>query len=371
MDFGSIIKRSWHITWRYRALWVLGIFAGVSGCQGGGGGGNGGGSSNISNDLSSGAPDFRSWADSVQQWLPALVAGAVLLVLISIVWWVLGVAARGGMVVGVDRIEQGSSPTVGELWAAGFARFWTLLGLEVMLRIPILLVLLFVLAGVFVPLMGAIVGTGDVGPGIVAPICGSLAIGLPLLLVLGFVLGVMELIAKRYVMLGGQGAVQAAQNGWRFFRVRFKDTFLMWLINAGLNLAASLVLIVPAFVVGLVVAVPAVLAARSESWTAFIPIIGVAMLLLIALSIVYSAIWGTFTSSLWTIFFRRVAGLEQPVEAPISGSPYAGEGISLASPAPPGPVTTPMPEPPAPPADRYPQYPPAPPTPPAPPVPGA
>ena len=34
MDFGAIIKRSWQITWRYKALWVLGIFAGVSGCQG-------------------------------------------------------------------------------------------------------------------------------------------------------------------------------------------------------------------------------------------------------------------------------------------------------------------------------------------------
>ena len=45
MDYGDIIKRSWRITWRYKALWVLGIFAGVSGCQAGGGsGGNSGGS---------------------------------------------------------------------------------------------------------------------------------------------------------------------------------------------------------------------------------------------------------------------------------------------------------------------------------------
>jgi hypothetical protein len=30
MNYGDIIKRSWRITWRYKALWVLGIFAGVS-----------------------------------------------------------------------------------------------------------------------------------------------------------------------------------------------------------------------------------------------------------------------------------------------------------------------------------------------------
>jgi hypothetical protein len=39
MGFGDIIKRAWKITWRYRALWVLGLFAGVTGSSGGGGGG--------------------------------------------------------------------------------------------------------------------------------------------------------------------------------------------------------------------------------------------------------------------------------------------------------------------------------------------
>ena len=49
MNYGDIIKRSWHITWRYKALWVLGIFAGVSGCQGGTG----------SNYSRSGSRDFQ------------------------------------------------------------------------------------------------------------------------------------------------------------------------------------------------------------------------------------------------------------------------------------------------------------------------
>lgn len=31
MEYGSIIKRAWKITWTYRYLWVLGLFAGITG----------------------------------------------------------------------------------------------------------------------------------------------------------------------------------------------------------------------------------------------------------------------------------------------------------------------------------------------------
>ena len=29
MQFGQIIKKAWNITWRFRYLWVLAIFAGT------------------------------------------------------------------------------------------------------------------------------------------------------------------------------------------------------------------------------------------------------------------------------------------------------------------------------------------------------
>lgn len=377
MDFGSIIKRSWQITWRHKALWVLGIFAGISGCQSGGGGG--GGSSWRQGDVPGGfdgsAPDLRGFLDTVQQWLPALIAAGALLVLVGLVWWVLGIAARGGLIVGVNSIEQEGRPGVGALWSAGFSRFWSLLGLEVLLRLPIVAVMLAVMAGVLLPLFGSLAGGGQPGAEVIAPICGSLAVGIPVMLVLSFVLGIMELIAKRYVMLGGQGTFEAAGNSWRFFRARFKDTFLMWLINGALNIAASLVLIVPGLVIGVVVAVPVIMAVASGSWGALVPVVGIAFVLIMLLSFAYSAIWGTFTSALWTIFFRKVTGMEAPsitpvtvpaasAEAPYGQSPVAPQY----APPPEAPGYSPgppmaSPEPPAPPASGYPQYPPQPPAP--------
>lgn len=378
MDFGSIIKRSWQITWRYKALWVLGIFAGVSGCQSGGGGG-GGGSSWQQGDLPSGfdgsAPDFRGFLDTVQQWLPALIAAGALLLLISLVWGVLGIAARGGLIVGVNSIEQGGKPAAGALWSAGFSRFWSLLGLEILLRLPVAVVVLAVMAGVLLPLFGSLSDGRQPGAEVIAPICGSVAIGIPVMLVLTFVLGIMELIAKRYVMLGGQGALQAAGNSWRFFRARFKDTFLMWLINGALNIAASLVLIVPGLIIGVVIAVPAIMAVASESWEALVPVAGIGLVLIMLLSFAYSAIWGTFTSALWTVFFRKVTGMEAPsietVAAPVApaeasyGQPPVAPQYAPPPEAPeysPGPPMA-SPELPAPPVSGYPQNPPQPPAP--------
>jgi hypothetical protein len=42
MDYGALIQDAWRLTWRYRFLWVLGLFAGGTiGFSGGGGGASG------------------------------------------------------------------------------------------------------------------------------------------------------------------------------------------------------------------------------------------------------------------------------------------------------------------------------------------
>jgi hypothetical protein len=98
-------------------------------------------------------------------------------------------------------------------------------------------------------------------------------------------------------------------------------------------------------------------------------VVGVWVVVIMALSIAFTAVWGTFTSALWTIFFRRLIGKEpQPrAESPFGDSymppqPYAP--VAPAEPA--GPVGPPMaPMPPAQPTPpTAPATPPAQPTPP-------
>ena len=267
MDYGAIIKRAWHVTWRHKSLWVLGLFAGVSGCQGGGSSGGSGGGRNDWSSLSGGGSRMASdFLETFMRFLPVIIAGTLLLVALGIIWSVLSIAARGGLIAGVNEVEEGRTPRLGALWSAGFGRFWTLVGLGLLLNLPVFVVALLMVAVMFVPIMGALAAGREPGIEMIAPVCGSLVIGIPLLLVMSFVLGIMYLVGQRYVVIGGQGAVESAGNAWRFFRARFKDTALMYLISAALNIVAAVALIIPAVAIGIVVAMPLALGALQESW---------------------------------------------------------------------------------------------------------
>ena len=114
MDFIGILKEAWQVTWRHRALWILGLFVG------------GGASISTVNwqmdtsDFQGQTFDTRDFQDldqlpvemrqvvdeireffqsgSVPDWLPWLLVGIAVLILLGFVLWVLSIAARGGII---------------------------------------------------------------------------------------------------------------------------------------------------------------------------------------------------------------------------------------------------------------------------------
>ncbi len=331
MGFGDIIKRAWHITWRYRALWVLGLFAGISGASGSGGS-SGGGNYNSSSPGSGGGAsaeqilqglDPANWADQLSRYLPAIIAGTMLLVAVGFVLWIVGIAARGGLIQAVDAIEEGRTFTLGAAWDVGFGHFWRLLGLSVLLGLPMALVALGLAVAVALPLLGALRTGSEPGVATFAPLCGAFLIGVPLLLVGGVILGIMGLVGSRSIMIEGAGVFEAAGRAWSTFRTRIKDTLIMWFITLGLNLAAGIVVAIPLVIVIVAAIIPAVFMIRSQSWPALIGVSSVAVLVITLVLMLYTAIWGTFTSALWTIFFRRLTGREVLAEKPAPLAPLA------------------------------------------------
>ena len=342
MRFGEIIRRAWHITWRYRWLWILGMFAGITGGTGGGGGS--GGSSSYSKPFGSGTggssadlPDMHSVLAAAQHWLPFILIVLLLLFLIGIAFAIISIGARGGLVWAVNEIEEGRAPTLGESWNAGFGRFWSIFGLGVLLQLPIVLAGLLMALLVLAPIVGPLMrGDSPDAAMVVAPVCGVLAIGLPLLFVAGLVLGVMYITGVRFVVLDGMGTTHAAGESWRALRARLGDHALMYVISFGLSLAAGFALAIPIIVLSVVTIVPAVVAAMSKSWGVFAALIGVFTLLIVMLGLAFSAVWGTFTSAMWTIFFRRLTGREVVAAMPVrSPAPMPGQFVEPTWPPPP------------------------------------
>ena len=370
MRFSEIIKKAWNITWRYRALWVLGLFAGVTGSSSGGG-------SSYRAPSSSGSGTSNPFANvhadqvlpALQRFLPVLIIVGMGLFAFGILWWVFSIAARGGLVYAVNEIESGRPFTLGASWRAGFSRWWRLLGLSILLALPVFLLLLLVVFGVIAPLLPSILSHTSPNGAVFVPVCGVVAIGIPALIVVGLILGIMYVLGVRFVMLHGLGVIDSARESWLAFRTRFKDTALMYLINLGLNIAAGIVLAIPLVIIGVAVAIPAVISAVAGHWAQFAAALGLAFAIVTPISLLFTAIWGTFTSSLWTIFYRRLTGME--VLAPIAPAypppsypppPSAGFGPPSAPPAwaPPPPPGPPAWTPPAPPRAPSPPAPPAP-----------
>jgi hypothetical protein len=87
-------------------------------------------------------------------------------------------------------------------------------------------------------------------------------------------------------------------------------------------------------------------------WRLLIAPLAIGALLIAVLSFFYTAVWGTYTSSLWTLFFRNVARV-QPAPAAAAGA-YGGPSATMPGmqlpPEPPIPPQSMPPAPPAPPA---------------------
>lgn len=347
MRFGEIIKKSWTITWRYRALWVLGLFAGVTG--GSASGGSSGRSSYSPSSSGSRSNPFsglhtQDWLPALERMLPLLVVTAIGLFVISFVWWILSVAARGGLIHAVNEIESGRTFSLGAAWSAGFSRFWSLLGVSLLLYFPLFVLVMLFLFAVIVPILLPLARGTEPGAAAIVPICGVLAIGFPVLLVGSIVLGIMHILSNRLIMLSGHGAIQAAGESWRAFRSRFKDVVVMYFVSIGLNIVAGLAIGIPMAIIILGVTIPAVIAGTGGHWGTVAAEAGVGVVIVVIISLIYTAIWGTFTSALWTVFYRRLTGME--VMEPVAAPPAPPAPPAPAEPAPALPEQ-PQPEPPS------------------------
>src|SRR5262245_20415866 len=115
LDFGNILTRAGRIIWRNKVLWLFGILASLGGGRGGfnfGGGGAGGGGGFPSTGGPGGPdlpPELRQFLERMQEngTFLAIVLGLVCLgLLIALVFFLLSIIGRGGLIGGVRLADQ-------------------------------------------------------------------------------------------------------------------------------------------------------------------------------------------------------------------------------------------------------------------------
>ncbi len=311
MNYGKVLTRAWEITWRWKVLWILGFLAALGS---GGGGGGGGGSS-----YSTSGNEWPSWWGYTYQepYIPpgavaAIIGLACLALIIGIAIWVVSVIARGGLIAGVQQVEEQEHTSFGLAWRAGARRFWTLFGISILAAIPLILLAVVGIVVLIVMFVGsgfAFTSSDVAGAlGIVASIlCGGGFVCA--MIIVAVILQQIRIYAERAAILEDLGWIQAFSRGWDVLKANLGPTIIFWLIFFALGIAFFIVIL--AVLAATVLPFIAVVANIDPGPWLLAPICCGGLIAVIAAALI-NAIVQTFTSATWTLAYREMVGLAVP-----------------------------------------------------------
>jgi hypothetical protein len=320
MDYGKVLSRAWEIAWRWKALWILGFLAAL---------GRGGGGGNYSYRIDS--SDWSNWGYRYYGRIPleiiAILVGLLCIaILVGIALWVASVIARGGLIAGVQQVEDDESTSFLEAWRVGRSRFWTLFGISILTAIPGIILVLIGIAALVLLIFGTISAfdTSEAAGalGIMASLLcgGAVCCGA---IVVTIVLNQIRIYAERAAILEGLGWIDAFGRGWQVLRGNLGPTIIFWLIFFAIGLV--LFTAITASLVALFVPIFALVASVDPGPWLAVPACGGGLLTIVVASLI-SAIVETFSSATWTLAYREMTGLRAapPEVVPPAVEPAAG-----------------------------------------------
>lgn len=358
MDPIKILKRSWHILWSYRALWVFGLILALAGAGSTGRVGNNSSYQFNENDR----PQFnQNWnpedmpqsiqeafdemrvlftegtqaAGISQQELNALiwlvVAAIVFFMVLGILTAVARYVAETATMRMVDEYEtSGAKMTVRQGFRIGWSRTsWRLFLINLIVNLPrIVIVAILIISGVVIYQM---TGSGND----IAPVAGFVGlIGVVFLsifaaVILSIVLQLLRHFFWRACAIESLGVRDSLARGFAMVRENWKSVGLMWLVMIGLGivwaLASVILIIITAPIVVITAALGAVVAAIpglvmvgifSTFLGGYLPWIAAAIFVLPLFLVIAFSPWGllsawetVFTSTVWTLTYRELKAI--------------------------------------------------------------
>jgi hypothetical protein len=302
MDYGRLITRSLHLTWRYKWLWLLGFFAAESS---GSVSYNGQGLTNsfpgtgVRGAL--GQPNFTPFLSWIQGHLALLVVAAVALLVIFVVFFFISCAAEAAVVRGAEAADRDEEITLGRAISLGMERFWPVL------RVRLLLLLAAVEVALIVAVLVGLIVVGLVVHAYLAVVLLVVAlIGFGVLLFLvAVVVPTVTRLWLRAAILDRTGAVDGMTAAITLIRRRPGQVVVLWAIELAVSLGIGLALVV----VLLVIAAPAAVLVYGASTTgggvAVVALASIGVVLALAL-VVFGAALSAYLSVYWTLGYRQL-----------------------------------------------------------------
>jgi hypothetical protein len=331
MDYWGILKEAWDVTWRNRALWVLGLFVT--------------GGASVSSGRSMSSSDMETWQSggaestsvtsveiqqaldevgaelgvslgTISDWVPWLIVVGIMfafvMLIVFLVFAVLGIAARGGLVHQVNEALAGREVRASTGWRMGFRYFWRVLGIGIVLALPAL-AFAIVATGVFFVFGGlAVLMDGVTIPGLVSMGIALAMIGVVALPV-SVVISMLYEISFRHAILAERGVIDSIKASWSDLWGR-RGVASMWLVMILVYIVLAVlagIVIVP---LGLVAALFIAGSVAAAGW-AMLWLIVPAGIVMLAVFMLIKAVFSTFVSAAWTSFYVRIERPEPALAA--------------------------------------------------------
>jgi hypothetical protein len=315
VNYGALLRRSWTLTWRYRFLWVLALFAGSTSYGGSAAGGDLGTLGSSVNEIGRAGPGIGPALAEPGRWivqnLGLVLAVGAIVVLIVVALLVVSFICQGALTRATIDLALNRPSGFRAAWREGRRLFWRYVRLVVLL-IGLSLAALLMVAGVFgLGYLAFTASDGALGP--------LLIVGGGLISVVLVLLSIPLLIAVSIVVVLAQRAMAAEEigsraglvSGYRLLRANLGPALLGWLLSVGLGIGigvgilfALLVLVLPLGLIGLILYFVA-----GGFSTGLVVYGAVAVAIVVVATWLLSAVSNAYIWNYWSLVYLRLRGL--------------------------------------------------------------
>ena len=310
--YRNILKQALNITWRYKYLWLFGLFASLLGS---------GGEYKIINNISSGntgknvLPNFASLSETgvfnketlnnlvqlfktdMTSMIIILAVGLIVLAIAAVLIWLM-IISQATLVNDSGAIINGKKKknNIKASFIAGKKKFWPVLGLNIIIKIVIGLIFILISLPIILAATKAI---------------SSLAVYSYIILFILFIpiaitLSFITKYAIAYVVIKGQTAIESIKSGWELFTKNWLVSIEMAFIIFFINFLISLGTILLIFTLATPFIFLALVLSQLTTFMAFSLTIITMKIIFFAIIILSGTLLTTFQTVAWTDLFLKL-----------------------------------------------------------------
>ncbi len=302
ISYSSLLTKAWNITWKYKVLWFFGFLAALGGAGWGNSSGGSGPNFNFNFNSGTSSSNYRQgvyprgdipkeWQSAFDQlakidvntWITVGVVAVCSLLLLGLVFWLLSIIGRGGLIGGILAADANGKVTFREAWDTGTRNFWRLFLIRLL----------------------------TCGLGFIPMVCVSIIIGMVLKAWFAFM--------DYAVVAEKRGVGEAIGRSWTILRDNIGPAAILYIILFGVSLGVGLgllILFAPAGVTIFLSLLPLITASGSVNTSALVTGIVLFVLFVVAAWIV-QAVLTVFETAVMVFGYREFARKSPlPVAAP-------------------------------------------------------